>query len=514
MSDETVIIVHDSLGLIFWSSYNSSHKLVEVPEDPFHPMFNGTFYWINLNSSVDITNGLFISFRGIPPITIYGFTPPLGYNQSYGLPGSGTTNLPLPLKPPPGTGGPLLTIDSDLDSDIYAPNLLVLDYTTYPVSDKYHNLTGETILVDDTSPEIHWKGNWTMNKDEEMTVAVQTLPDVDILRQWWPHGNSTHSCQATNQDSFTFRFKGTSIKVVGSYPGVLDSGFQFPNNFFLSLNFTLDTTFHRQDFSGPGDGPPAHFTYFSVDSLDPNENHTLTMSVIDKEIEKNTSSPFQIRIDYLTYTPSFTNLFGKPDLSGEFSSDGPTTASTGNNGSSSVRIGAVAGGVIGGIILFALMALATWLCWRKRRSLKSFQDITQTMMETPTAFTLRAPIQPNTHSEKAKIIAASTSPHILARRHSFNGFSSTSTRGAEEFQTIPDLAVSRLLPSTDQTNLQANDIDVHENPILGAVEDGEERPAENGYRELMTRIDILTAAFRRYAGPPEYVSEYRSEAGQ
>ncbi|KAK7464921.1 hypothetical protein VKT23_006130 [Stygiomarasmius scandens] len=509
VSSEAVIVVVDDSGISFLGPLDpQASDWQHATPSSINPTFNGTYTWVLGNST---NNHCFMGSHGLvaDSFTIYGFTPPMGFNQTYGLGSADSSEFHF--SSPPGTGTSLLT--SNQSFDFYPPKLTVIDYVTIPVTNKLTNLTGQTILVDDTSPEIHWKGNWTVNKNEYVEITLR-MPEsnskiiTEADWQWLPHGNSTHSSQ-NKGDSFTFRFMGTSIKVIGSSPGV-DNGNQYPSGFFLSLNFTLDTNSTMQKFDWPGYGTPAHFPYFSADSLNPNENHTLTMSIVEVYAEESASLP-QIQIDYLTYTASFTNLVDKPDFSSEFSSDGtdsstsarssPTTTSATNNVGSSARIGAIAGGTIGGTILFALAVLASWFCRRKNRSIKSFHDFAQTMMEMPTAFTLQAPVQPNTHSEKAAIIAPSRRSPTTARRHSFSGFSPTSSRDAEVHQTTPNLAIDRLSSNTDQT---------HRNSIL----DAEVRPTENGYRELVTRIDILTAALRGYAGPPEYVSEYRSEAGQ
>ncbi|KAK7439015.1 hypothetical protein VKT23_017721 [Stygiomarasmius scandens] len=492
MSDKTATLVIDDTFLSNLFKHAENNSWGGEPSNELNPTFRKSYSWTKPNSNAESAIlSLRVPFdhlnleKGL--LTVYGYTPPLGYNQTFFEFTDDENSInSQSFSSPPNVGSLLLTVNAstsaDINKTVIPPDITVIDYVTILVSDNYTDLRGTTILVDDTSPEIHFEGNWSSNRDEQMEVTLHTSPNVTVNRQWWPHGNSTHSSQAAVGDSFTFRFKGTSVNVVGSYPGILDNGLQFPIDFFLALEFTLDSNTTRRDINGPGGGSPAHFEYMRFDSLDPNENHTLTMSVTEMHIDGSTSSPFMIRLDYLIYTPSFTNLFEKPDFSGEFSKSGtysstsaPTSSSTaaapnGNDVDSSTRIGAIAGGIIGSIILVTLVVLTAWLCRRKHRSLNSSQSITQPGVLTP--FTLQSPIQSNTYSNKSAIISASQT--TTARRHSFNGFSSTS----------PDPEITSDFPANRSPSA-----------------------AENGYRDLMAMIDMLTVAFRGYSGPPEYQSE-------
>jgi len=59
-------------------------------------------------------------------------------------------------------------------------------------------LTGKTIIVDDSSPEIKWSGQWQEQSNYKFPAGV------DIGR---PFGNATHT-SANVGDSMTFQFAG------------------------------------------------------------------------------------------------------------------------------------------------------------------------------------------------------------------------------------------------------------------------------------------------------------------
>lgn len=180
-------------------------------------------------------------------------------------------------------------------------------------------------------------------------------------------------------------FTGTSTAVYGI--------FNWANLGLLSATYTLDGNVFPQSYPVTiasaqylkGDAEAINFLYFSQDNLSAGD-HTLVINVTEGKNQ-------MFILDYITYTPSFSTLATMPNLTVTSSvspsplSTGsntptptsgsntatPTSGSTAQNGvhdgttTKKVPIGAIAGGVVGGVILLALLALLIiWL--RKRRS--------------------------------------------------------------------------------------------------------------------------------------------------
>ncbi|THU98573.1 hypothetical protein K435DRAFT_856579 [Dendrothele bispora CBS 962.96] len=180
-----------------------------------------------------------------------------------------------------------------------------IDYMLIEVSEKT-DLQGQTILVDDSNPEIHWYGDsWSEEVIVQTNNSRNDHPNCSSSskQKIHPHGNGTHHSRSRD-DSFAFQFAGTSILVAGFDP-------RLPNS-ILTMNFTVDSNSTILSFS-PDEGlnqssaGSPHFIYFSDDLLEPG-NHTLIVNV--EQIENTTVS-----IDYLTYKPTFSNLLEKPDFS-------------------------------------------------------------------------------------------------------------------------------------------------------------------------------------------------------
>ncbi|KAJ7648653.1 hypothetical protein DFH06DRAFT_996938 [Mycena polygramma] len=208
------------------------------------------------------------------------------------------------------------------------------------------NLQGQTIIVDDASPEIFWDGDW------EGTLNAQNT--LGFIANISSHANTTH--QSSNVgDSFTFQFAGEKIH-----------GFHLPEftNKRRNMEFTLDGNATRNTFTaGSAFGP--HFVYFNATFDEAAGNHTLVAKVLNIA-----GSPLPAaQIDYITYKPTFVTIADKPKfLSPASSATGAPSAA-----SSTVvpiqkhsSVGAIVGGVLGGCSLLALFMGAFYVLRRRR----------------------------------------------------------------------------------------------------------------------------------------------------
>ncbi|KAJ7052768.1 hypothetical protein C8F01DRAFT_565329 [Mycena amicta] len=314
----------------------SGSGVAENPPNALYPSkYNNTISVFNL-AAVELPTTHFLPFRTFDGSTVqlYGIAPPLHFNQTFiiGRFPLGSTMSPA-LKYPyhaPGYGGLHYTYPPN-------PNLsqtrlvlvqalgFVLDYavvTVYPTTD----LLGTTILVDDSSSSLIWRGSWTA--DNNFTLPVECrLPftptsasgntTTSFLADMAPHANTTHISQTVG-DEFEFWFTGTSISVYGVTPS--DPALSW----LLRMSFTLDAAqpivvnFTSQDF--PHEQP--HVVYFNASSI-PAGNHSLVGRVVDVV----GSTLPRARIDYVTYKPSFASQAEMPVLP-PFASTTTATSST------------------------------------------------------------------------------------------------------------------------------------------------------------------------------------------
>ncbi|THU76165.1 hypothetical protein K435DRAFT_846694, partial [Dendrothele bispora CBS 962.96] len=227
-------------------------------------------------------------------------------------------------------------------------------------------LAGQTIIVDDSSPEINWSGQWQERSNQKFPAGVD---------QGRPFGNGTHA--STNVgDSMTFRFAGTGIRVYGVF------NWTVPGN--TTATFTLDSSESSfKTFSSAFDRPPnvqsvSNFLFF--ESTDLHEgNHNLTIHVTEIVREQS------LIIDYLTYQPSFDSIKDKPDFSSTAGIISDSTSSTTGSPASSSTAGrdsgvparpplplaAIIGGAMGGAVLILTLVAAS--CWSRIRSRRSSQ---------------------------------------------------------------------------------------------------------------------------------------------
>ncbi|KAJ7052735.1 hypothetical protein C8F01DRAFT_564625 [Mycena amicta] len=312
--------------------------------------------------------------RQDPPSSYTESPPPPQFNQTF------ITSPPLESSTyhAPGYGGLHYTSPPNrTNSVMFVSQALgfALDYvvaTVYPTTD----LLGTTILVDDSSSSLIWRGSWTA--DNNFTLPVKcfippftaTLDGALFSAHIAPHANTTHASQTVG-DEFEFWFTGTSIVVYGVTPA--DPGPLLPP-WLLQMSFTLDAAepimvnFTSQELVHE----MPHVVYFNASRI-PAGNHSLVGRIVDVV----GSTLPRARIDYITYKPSFASQAEMPVLppflptTTATSSISPTSSSdAGSSRSAKAKItGAAVGGAVGAVVLCGLaIVLLLYMHRRQRRN--------------------------------------------------------------------------------------------------------------------------------------------------
>ncbi|KAJ7052725.1 hypothetical protein C8F01DRAFT_997676 [Mycena amicta] len=241
-----------------------------------------------------------------------------------------------------------------------------LDYavvTVYPTTD----LLGTTILVDDSSSSLIWRGSWT---EENNFTLPPSLNFTGFAADMAPHANTTHVSQTVG-DQFEFWFTGTSVLVYGITPSKTE--FNLPP-WLLQMSFTLDAAepimvnITSQEFVGLDEMP--HVVYFNASSI-PAGNHSLVGRVVDLV----GSTLPRARIDYITYKPSFASQADMPVLPPFLPTTTTSSSDAGSSRSAKAKItSAAVGGAVGAIVLFGLaIVLLLYMRRRQRRNRSLYQ---------------------------------------------------------------------------------------------------------------------------------------------
>ncbi|KAJ6457848.1 hypothetical protein C8R47DRAFT_168459 [Mycena vitilis] len=328
-------------------------------------------------------------------VSLVGITPPSRYNQTIGLAAvpdnctaceDGEAQRPYTY-PSAAFGGLFYTSGTFPTSGpiflgLSNANGITIDYALVTAGNTT-NLQGQTIIVDDASPEVLWNGNWTAHDNFTLPITGFIPSPEDYERGNRPHetkgfpvnvssyANTIH--QGSNAgDSFTFQFDGTSLLISGITPSSVADGW------LLHMDFTLDGNTTTKVFTPEttdNDVKP-NFVYFDVRLDAATGNHTLVA-----RISGIAGSPLPAaRIDYITYSPSFVTIADKPKFPAlapsaagrsSASTSTETPLSTSSAAMASIRhrrsVGAIIGGVLGGCLLITLLA-GTFYVVRRRRA--------------------------------------------------------------------------------------------------------------------------------------------------
>ncbi|KAF8869285.1 hypothetical protein BD779DRAFT_1654995 [Infundibulicybe gibba] len=201
------------------------------------------------------------------------------------------------------------------------------------------------IVVDDNNPEIKYSGSWARSEDPFISSENPG---------GFPFHNGTHQ-SSTPGDTATFKFAGSSIAVYGI--------FSWAQTGSLSVTYSLDGGSTANTYSVTPATPEfinqrrqcQNYLLFSNDSLGKG-NHTLVIDITQV-------NGLTFSMDYLTYTPSFSAIILKPDLT----QLPPTTSPAPMKSSEAPPVGAVVGAVIGTLVFLSVI-IFTLLILRRQRA--------------------------------------------------------------------------------------------------------------------------------------------------
>ncbi|KAJ7056886.1 hypothetical protein C8F01DRAFT_1308333 [Mycena amicta] len=397
---EPITIIFDDVLAVDESASDPTAGVVANPPDAIYPSkYSNTIVIFDL---VAFSQAGKLEFQVIVPflrafdgstVQLYGIAPPPQFNQtfiigpagewedySYRAPGYGGLHYTSP--PNSITNSALMVTQA---------RGFALDYavvTVYPRTD----LLGTTILVDDSSSSLIWRGSWTEENNFTLPVICvlpltvtptsKSLNNTAFTANMAPHANTTHTSQTVG-DEFEFWFTGTSVLVYGVTP--FNTEFNL-SPWLLQMSFTLDAAepimvnLTSQEFVDLDEMP--HLVYFNASSI-PAGNHSLVGRVVDVA----GSTLPRARIDYITYKPSFASQAEMPVLppfastmasstTTATSSTSPTSSSeAASGGSAKVEIIRTAvGGAMGAILLCAVaVALVVYMRRRQRRNRSRYQ---------------------------------------------------------------------------------------------------------------------------------------------
>lgn len=337
------------------------------------------------STSATVTGSVFLSFEGIA-IAFGGNTPKVfGDSQTLtvsidGAPSYNTSyNDPTPQSYVQWYQSPILPEGTH---NITLTHLAgtALDYAVITAGQNT-NLTGKTVIVDNEDPSIRFTGSWTRNTDRFHSGYP---PDG------YPFHNSTH--QSTKPgDNFIFRFSGTSLNIYG----ILD----WANLGTVSASYTLDGATASQTYTVTTSSSmyqdsttdEHNFLLYSNTTLTAGD-HTLVVNVT-----KCVNQTFIF--DYLTYQPSFSTLATMPNLTLPAATNGTSHTST-----TSTPVGAIVGGILGGLALLFLL-IGAFLWFRKRKAQDDQGETNQI-----TAFAVPSSGQENLGAAKPVIPSTQISP--------------------------------------------------------------------------------------------------------
>jgi len=160
--------------------------------------------------------------------------------------------------------------------------------------------------------------------------------------------------------SFTFSFQGTSLQVIGTLDGTTT-----PPTGAFTYQIDGGTALLRSAQTVSGTRTPG-VVLVQMDNIAAGQ-HTLVVT---------NSGPGSSKfvLDEITYTPSSASNGTDSGGGGSNSGDGGGGGGNGGAPSPSVNVGAIAGGVVGGILGLGLIAFLAIYAWRRRREANVFMD--------------------------------------------------------------------------------------------------------------------------------------------
>ncbi|KAK0244216.1 hypothetical protein EDD85DRAFT_945532 [Armillaria nabsnona] len=194
-------------------------------------------------------------------------------------------------------------------------------------------MKGRTVIVDDYDPDLAFSGNWSR-------VAIYPT-EFDYSSGTY---QSTAHWSNTAGDTFSYQFHGSSVAVFGIISNTTDADGS------IVLSYSVDSEKATTTVSLTNDTtrsvPMAQL--FSVDV--PDGLHTLVVNVTF------VLNLRQIGIDFVTYNASFESIDSIPS-----SPSASATPVSATSSSKTMNVGAIVGGVVGGIAFVALLALFLYI---------------------------------------------------------------------------------------------------------------------------------------------------------
>lgn len=218
-------------------------------------------------------------------------------------------------------------------------NMPAFDYLTVTAGESTP-LNGKTLIVDDTDTSVTYHGSWSTSPPKELKYGYST-----------PLYRDTAHWSSTVGDTIRYEFVGTSLSVYGL---VVDT----TSN--ITASYTIDgVTQSRGIPQGTFDSVPMT-EFFHANDLAPGQ-HTLVVNLTD--IKPSQAFGF----DFIAYNSSVDSISSLPGYV-------PTVnAGTGEptfERGTILSPGAIAGIVIGIILLLALLGTGLFFLWRTLRAKK------------------------------------------------------------------------------------------------------------------------------------------------
>ncbi|KAJ7056882.1 hypothetical protein C8F01DRAFT_1372212 [Mycena amicta] len=516
-TDAITIIFDDVLAVDFKFS---SPGVAENPSDVNYPIkYNNTIAVFNMSLQAE-QNVPLRSFDG-STVQLYGIAPPLLFNQTFiierFLTGPDTTAAPqwqYLSYHAPGYGGLHYTSppNSTTDSALFVAQAqsFGLDYavvTVYPTTE----LLGTTILVDDSSSSLIWRGSWTEENNFTLPIpcdlpllggSTSSSPPSDVYpfkADLAPHANTTHASQ-TKGDEFEFWFTGTSISVYGVTPSIYIDNALAP--WLLQMSFTLDAAepiivnITPQEFIYE----QPHFLYFNASSI-PAGNHSLVGTIVDVV----GSTLPRARIDYITYKPSFASQVEMPVLPPFASTTTATsstttatsiTSSTSSSDAGSIRstkakiTSAAVGGAVGAVMLCGLAIVLLLYMRRRRRRNRNLHQVDEPFSGTS---------KPFSGSSATGYIIGDSQKRGTMRLGNDTATPELRTVAQEPVHAGPPAAEHLSQPLVDTPAVHRDGLEqLPVGPPQGNTE------MDSRFRELQDRMEQLTQEVREQILPPAY----------
>ncbi|KAJ7584085.1 hypothetical protein C8J56DRAFT_1028083 [Mycena floridula] len=334
------------------------------------------------------------------------------------------------------------------------------------------SLTDKLLMVDDSYSLINYANHWEVAP--AMGLSGNGSDYAGNVFQ-----NTTHTTAIVGA-YLNFSYTGADLTLYGVYDWTKTGSFDLTIQVDQQSPFTL--TYDSSAQHTPLVPQQPHFKLFNTGDLSIGD-HTVVANL------SRCTGDQSLIVDYITYTPGFSSLATMPNLTDGHRTSIPSPDSD-NNGSSTKKtpVGAIAGGVVGGVVVLAILAVLGFLFWRKR-SRRGEREAEQRDVPPSTAYMVEPFLSHQASSSNftpVRRISASDRPQLSERaQSSIASFSATSA--------VPTTA---LQPEIRQRMMELERL----------IEQSE---SQSGTGDLRRQIEALTEENERLASiasPPAYGS--------